>query len=66
LGPAIGHDDTIADQPAKCVDVPVVGGTAVYCALASGLLARLDDGDVAVTLTLFGESVDATAFTPPA
>jgi hypothetical protein len=66
LGPAIGHQDIIADQPATCVDVPVVGGTAVYCALASGLLAKLDDGDVAITLTLYGESVDDAAFTPPA
>lgn len=65
LGPAIGHDDVIADQPATCVDVPLVGGTAVYCALANGLLAKLDDGDVAVTLTLYGDTVDASAFTPP-
>ena len=66
LGPATGYDEVIADQPATCVDVPLVGGTAVYCALASGLLAKLDDGDVAVTLTLYGDTVDASAFTPPA
>jgi FlaG/FlaF family flagellin (archaellin) len=66
LGPAVGHEDVIAGQQATCVDVPVVGGTAVYCAVASGLLAKLDDGDVAITLTLYGDSVDAAAFTPPA
>jgi hypothetical protein len=65
LGPAIAHDDVVADQKATCVDVPVVGGTAMYCALANGLLAKLDDGDVAISLTLFGDTVDASAFTPP-
>jgi hypothetical protein len=65
IGPATGYDDVIADQPATCVDVPVVGGTAVYCVLANGLLAKVDDGDVFVTLTVFGESVDESVFTPP-
>jgi hypothetical protein len=66
IGPATASTQTIAGQTATCVDVPVTGGFAVYCALDSGLLAELDDGDVTVTLTLYGETVDENNFVPPA
>lgn len=65
IGPAIAHQDTIAEQVATCVDVPVTGGTATYCALDSGVLAKLDDGDVQITLTLYGQVVDPNAFVIP-
>ena len=58
--------ETIAEQSAICVDVPLAGGTAVYCALDNGMVARLDDGDVAVNLTAFGATADATLFQIPA
>ena len=61
----ISSTDTIAGQNATCVDVPLPGGTAVYCALDNGLVAKLDDGDVLVTLTLYGEVVDPNAFVIP-
>lgn len=65
LGPAIGTQDVIGGQPATCVDVTVNGGTAVYCVLNNGLLAKIDDGDVLIALTLYGETVDPNAFTLP-
>lgn len=65
IGPAVLHTDTIAEQAATCVDVPLPGGTAVYCALDNGLVAKVDDGDVLVTLTLYGSVVDKNAFVIP-
>ena len=55
----------IANLDASCVSVALTGGTAVYCVLASGLLAKLDDGDVLVTLGLFVPTVDNAKFLPP-
>ena len=63
-GPTLTHNDTIAEQAATCVDVPLVGGTAVYCSLANGILAKLDDGDVLVTLTMYADEADLAAFVP--
>jgi hypothetical protein len=65
LGPAIATQDVIAGQPASCVDVTVPGGVATYCVLNNGMLAKLDDGDVLITLTLYGETADTTAFQLP-
>lgn len=64
LGPAIASQETIAGQAATCVDVTVSGGTAVYCVLADGLVAKLDDGDVRIVLTLFGAIADPNQFSP--
>ena len=66
LGPAIASTATIAEQPATCVDITVPGGVAAYCVLDSGLVAKVDDGDVLVTLTLFGAVADENAFVVPA
>jgi hypothetical protein len=66
LGPATARTETIAGQTATCADVPLQGGTAVYCVLANGMLALLDDGDVRVTLTLTVDQIDPTQFVPPA
>lgn len=65
VGPSTAHVETIADQPVTCVDVPLSGGVAVYCVMDNGLVARLDDGDVAVNLTLFGAVADASRFVIP-
>ena len=65
IGTSRPHAETIAGQPALCVDVTVAGGVAVYCALDSGLVARLDDGDVAVNLAEFGSRADPTRFLVP-
>lgn len=65
LGPAIASTATVADLPATCVDITVPGGVVSYCVLDSGLVAKVDDGDVLITLTLFGEVADENAFVVP-
>lgn len=66
VGPAVARTDVIAQQPATCVDLPVPNGTAVYCVLDNGMMALLDDGDVRVSLTVFGATADDTQFVPSA
>lgn len=66
LAPTTPHVETIAGQAALCVDVPLAGGVAVYCVLDSGLVARMDDGDVAVNLTLFSPTADPGLLQLPA
>ena len=66
IGTPIPHDDQIAGQPAKCVDIPVTGGVTTYCALINGPLARLDDGAVSIELTGFSNTADPTEFTAEA
>jgi hypothetical protein len=62
IGPVVAHAENIAGQPATCVDVPVPGGTSVFCALPNGPLARLDDGAVAINLTGYEPTVDESLF----
>ena len=62
LSPARGYTDTIAGQPAACADVPVSGGTKVYCALDSGPLARYDGNDVVIQLLASTPTPDETKF----
>ncbi len=62
IGPPVSHVEEIAGQSATCVDVPVPGGTAVFCALPNGPLARLDDGAVLVNLTQFAPALDESLF----
>lgn len=64
IGPAVAHEETIANQPAHCVALPLSGGTAEYCVLDNGLLARLDDGDVLITLGLYSPTVDPAKLRP--
>ena len=65
LGPAVAHEEVIANQPATCVSVTVTGGTAIYCVLENGLIAKLDDGDVLITLGLLEPTVDAAKLHVP-
>jgi hypothetical protein len=58
VGFSEGHTETIADRPAACADVPVVGGVVVYCALDAGILARYFNADVSIELTSFTNDVD--------
>lgn len=62
VGFSVGHAETIADKPAACADVPVVGGTVVYCALDAGVLARFFNADVTIELTSFSTTVESGAF----
>ena len=67
VGPGQAHNETIAGQPATCVDIPLPsdGGTALatYCALDNGVVARMDNGAVSVELVMFLASADAAEFT---
>jgi hypothetical protein len=62
IGASVSHVESIAGQSATCVDVPLPGGTSVFCVLAGGPLARLDDASVAIELTKFTPAVDEAAF----
>lgn len=62
IGPPISHVDQIAGQSATCVDLPVPGGTSVFCVLANGPLAKLDDGAVSINLTQYAPAVDESLF----
>ena len=63
VGTPVSHVETIAGQSATCVDVPVPGGTSIFCVLAGGPLARIDDGAVEVVLTQYVPAVDESLFT---
>ena len=62
LAPARGYAETIGGQPATCADVPVSGGTKIYCALDSGPLARYDGNDVLINLVAVNSSPDESKF----
>jgi hypothetical protein len=62
IGSPVSHVEAIAGQSATCVDVPLPGGTAVFCVLAGGPLARLDDASVHIELTKFTPAVDTPSF----
>jgi hypothetical protein len=59
---ARGYEITQAGRPALCADVPVSGGTKVYCALESGVLARYDGADLFIELTSISDVADETKF----
>ncbi len=62
LSPARGYTETIGGQPATCADVPVSGGTKVYCALDAGPLARYDGNDVLIELIALNPTPDESKF----
>jgi len=62
IGFSEGRTDTIVGRPAVCVDVPVLGGSVLYCALDAGVLARYFSADVSIELTSFTTDVDPAAF----
>lgn len=62
ISPARGYTETVGDQTATCADVPVSGGTKIYCALDSGVLAKYDGADLLVQLTSFSDVPDESKF----
>lgn len=61
-GPPVASTETIAGQAATCVAVPVTGGTKTYCALDSGVVARMDTADLSIELTDYTSSIDRSSF----
>ena len=55
--------EEILGQTATCAAIPVDGATNTYCVFDNGVLARLDAGDLAVTLTAYEPGADASLFT---
>jgi hypothetical protein len=66
IGPTVTRSEVIGNQPATCVDLVVSGGTIIYCVLESGVLAKIDDADVAVTLTSWVPAVTDSLFSTAA
>ena len=65
IGPTTTRTEQIAGQTATCVDVVQSNGTASYCVLDDGVLAKLTDGDVYVTMTTYAPTADPASFTTP-
>jgi hypothetical protein len=64
-GESTASTEEIQGQTATCATVPVPDGPATtYCVLDNGVLARLDAGDVDVTMTAYEPGADAALFTP--
>jgi hypothetical protein len=62
IGDTSGYEITQGGRSALCVDVPVSGGTKVYCALENGVLARYDGADLFIELTGISDVPDETKF----
>jgi hypothetical protein len=62
IGDPVASEFTIGGQLARCVDVPVTGGSKQYCALESGLLARYEANDFLIELTSYATTADESAF----
>jgi hypothetical protein len=62
VGDPAGYSITQAGQQALCVEVPVTGGSNIYCALSNGVLARYDGNDLFMEMTAYSDIPDETAF----
>ena len=65
LADAVASEEVIANQDATCAAVSLNGGIATYCVLTNGMIAKLDDGDVLITVGLLVPTVDAVKLRPP-
>jgi hypothetical protein len=62
IGDPVASEQTLGDQPALCVAIPVTGGTKTYCALESGAIALFDANDLLIQLTSYSPTPDEAAF----
>ena len=63
IGPTVARTEVVAGQPSSCADVLQSGNTATYCVLdEGGVLSRLDDSDVRITMTSYAPTADPAAF----
>jgi hypothetical protein len=61
ISPGDGSTASVSSHPAACVDIEIIGGTVIYCALDAGVLARYFGADVSIELTSFSARSDDTA-----
>jgi hypothetical protein len=64
IGPTKQTVESIAGLDATCVAVQQSNNVADYCVLDDGVLGRLDDADLQITLTSFSSRVDPAVFAP--
>jgi hypothetical protein len=62
VGPSSATTTSIAGATAACVDVPLTAGTARYCALDNGVIARYSGGDFSLDLVSYAPAADETLF----
>jgi len=66
VGPTVASQQTIGAQLATCVDVPLANGnivgTAQYCALDDGVVAKYSGADFTLDLVSYAPSGDETLF----
>lgn len=63
VGATTASTPEIAGQPATCVEVPLGDGSAIYCVLVDGALARFASADVTIELTRYVPDADEALFT---
>ena len=63
VGPATASTETIAEQVATCVDVPLARGTVRYCALDNGVAAKYAGGDFVLDMVTYSDTPDEALFT---
>lgn len=64
VGPTAATNEVIAGLPTNCVSIPVGAGAELYCALATGGLARSDGADLHTELTAYENTVTESLFNP--
>jgi hypothetical protein len=62
IGPTEGYQATFAGREARCVSIPVSGGSKVYCVLPEGMLAAYQGPDVLIELTGYEPVADESRF----
>ncbi len=65
IGAATASTMQVDGLTGTCVDVPVSGGSKVYCVLDNGVIARFVGGDVSIEMLTYTSTVDPTLFKNP-
>jgi hypothetical protein len=64
IGEPTPSTEEILGQTATCTAIPLDSAANTYCVLDNGVLARMDAGDLDVTLTAYEPGADAALFSP--
>ncbi|MEK9938634.1 MAG: hypothetical protein VW552_07860, partial [Ilumatobacter sp.] len=62
IGPGTVTDYAVAGRTARCIALPVAGGSKSYCALGTGVLAGYDGADLTIDLVTYDDQADETLF----